>query len=105
MRAYGYSGRCCGCGIGALGLDAAFDAAPSADCAAKATAHVHINAIGDRTINVTEDVELWYTGGAGNHGWVFRIEDQSAQLQLLSPLSSYPAGRGSWKLRITYEPE
>jgi hypothetical protein len=79
--------------------------APSADCAAKASAQVRINAIGDKTVNVTEDIELWYTGAAANQGWMFRVEDQNSQIQLLWPLSTYPAGRGRWKLRITYEPE
>jgi len=80
-------------------------AAPSSDCAARATANVRIGARGETAVNVTEDVELWYTGAANNNGWVFRVEDQSAQIELLSPLSTYPNGRGSWKLRVTYEPE
>jgi hypothetical protein len=79
--------------------------ASGSDFAAKATAQVRISDRSPKTVNVTEDVELWYTGAAANQGWMFRLEDQNAHLQLLSPLSHYPAGRGAWKLRITYEPE
>jgi hypothetical protein len=80
-------------------------AAPATDCAAKASANVRISARGDRSINVTEDVELWYTGAAANHGWLLRTEDQHASLHLMSPIGTYPNGIGRWKLRITYEPE
>jgi hypothetical protein len=80
-------------------------AAGAADCAAKPSAVVKVEAAGDKTVNVTEDVELWYSGAAANNGWAFRFEDQAGYFYLLSPLSTYPAGAGSWKLRITYEPE
>jgi hypothetical protein len=79
--------------------------APASDCAARATAQLRIDARGEKTVNVTEDVELWYTGAAANQGWVFHAEDQNASLHLVSPVSTYPNGRGAWKLRITYEPE
>ena len=52
------------------------------------------------TLNVTEDVELWYTGAAQNNGWMFTVEDE-IQLRLNPP--TYTT-RGTWKLRITYEP-
>jgi hypothetical protein len=56
------------------------------------------------TVNVTEDVELWYSGAAVNHGWRINQELDGAILYLLSPVANYPLGRGCWKLRITYEP-
>jgi hypothetical protein len=55
----------------------------------------------DVTLNVTEDVELWYSGAAPNNGWMFTVEDDIV-LRLVPP--AY-AGRGSWKLRVTYEPQ
>lgn len=55
----------------------------------------------DMVLNVTEDVELWYSGAAPNNGWMFTIEDQIT-MTLIAP--AYTT-RGSWKLRITYEPE
>lgn len=55
----------------------------------------------DVTLNVTEDVELWHSGAAPNEGWMFTVEEQ-ASLSLLPP--TYTT-RGSWKLRITYEPQ
>lgn len=57
---------------------------------------------GEKTINVTEDVELWYTGAAPNHGWLFTVEDKDAYVQLQSPAYD---GTASWELRITYEPQ
>jgi hypothetical protein len=54
----------------------------------------------DVTLNVTEDVELWHGGAAPNNGWMFTVEEQ-ASLSLLPPSFG---SRGSWKLRITYEP-
>lgn len=77
----------------------------ASDSAAKATAQVKIIKRGEVNINVTEDVDLWYTGAAVNQGWIFRVEDQYGDMQLLFPISTYPNGFGSWKLHITYEPE
>ena len=41
---------------------------------------------GELTINVTEDVELWYTGAAENQGWIVTVEDPAALVRLNSPL-------------------
>lgn len=57
---------------------------------------------GEVTINVTEDVELWYTGAAENQGWIVTVEDPALLVRVHSPLW---AGTGLLKLRITYEPE
>jgi hypothetical protein len=51
-------------------------------------------------VNVTADVEMWYTGAAKNHGWLFTLEGDSLA-RFLPPAQPY---RGGWKLRITYEP-
>jgi hypothetical protein len=63
---------------------------------------VRISNTGDQVVNVTEDVELWYTGAAANHGWILTHEDTGSLIRLSSPVW---ATRGNWKLRITYEPE
>ncbi|MBM4071796.1 MAG: hypothetical protein FJ271_23150 [Planctomycetes bacterium] len=56
---------------------------------------------GETIINVTEDVELWYSGVVRNHGWMLSNEDSG-----LIRMGSWAfGGRGRWKLRITYEPE
>jgi len=56
---------------------------------------------GEMTINVTEDVELWYSGVVRNHGWILSNDD--AAMIRMGPWAF--GGRGRWKLRITYEPE
>lgn len=72
------------------------------DRAARASAVVRTTEGGEKVVNVTEDVELWYTGAAANHGWAITQEDPDAYVILHSPVWT---SRGSWKLRITYEPE
>jgi hypothetical protein len=72
------------------------------DRALKPSAVVRITDPGEKTVNVTEDVELWYTGAAANHGWSLTFEDAEGYVQLVSPVWT---GRGTYKLRITYEPE
>jgi hypothetical protein len=76
--------------------------------AARPSALARVTGRGDVAINVLEDVELWYTGGAPNHGWLLSVEDQNGQVDCFSPLSyggvEY-AGYGRWKLTITFEPK
>jgi hypothetical protein len=72
------------------------------DRVAKASAVVRTTEGGEKTANVTEDVELWYTGTAANHGWMLTMDDPDVYVSLPSPVWT---GRGNWKLRITYEPE
>lgn len=72
------------------------------DRAVKDAVVARVLEMGEHTVNVTEDVELWYTGAAANHGWLVSVEDPDVYVVLLSPLWT---GRGTWKLRITYEPE
>ncbi len=72
------------------------------DRAAKASAVVRTSEAGEKVVNVTEDVELWYKGASANHGWMLSMEDPDVYVVLNSPVWT---GRGSWKLRITYEPE
>ncbi len=72
------------------------------DRAVKVSAVVRTSEAGEKVVNVTEDVELWYTGASANHGWMLSVEDPDIYIVLNSPVWS---GRGSWKLRITYEPE
>ena len=56
--------------------------------------------LSEESVNVTGDVELWYSGAAENRGWMLTMEDDF-YIRLASP--SY-SNHGSWKLRITYEP-
>ena len=72
------------------------------DRAARATAMATIKGSGEQTLNVTEDVELWYTGAAANYGWILTTEDQDVYVRMPSPFWGAPKG---WKLRITFEPE
>ncbi|HEY8665210.1 MAG TPA: hypothetical protein VIL86_01035 [Tepidisphaeraceae bacterium] len=73
------------------------------DRAAAPTDIPRIVQAGQVTINVTEDVEMWYSGAAKNNGWIFTVEDPGTIVILASPLwNPIP---GSWRLRITYEPK
>ncbi|MCX5659502.1 MAG: hypothetical protein NTW19_07235 [Planctomycetota bacterium] len=74
----------------------------AADRATRPTAIVTMSAPAETIINVTRDLELWYTGAAPNNGWMLSVEDTDVTVRLASPVWS---GRGTWKLRITYEPE
>lgn len=74
----------------------------AADRATRPTAVVTLSAPAETVINVTRDLELWYTGAAPNNGWMLSVEDTDQTVRLASPVWS---GRGTWKLRITYEPE
>lgn len=57
---------------------------------------------GEHTFNVTEDVELWYSGAVKNYGWLLAAEDEMTYVMLSSPFWNAPKG---WKLKITFEPE
>jgi hypothetical protein len=77
---------------------------PGSDARPSVTARIPAGTT-EQVLNVTEDVELWYTGAASNHGWLILPEFDDREIGCLSPLSDYPPGRGRWKLSITYEPE
>jgi hypothetical protein len=56
-------------------------------------------------VDVTEDVELWYTNAVSNRGWILAIENQSGPFYSPSPYSPrYNSGK-RWKLQITFEPQ
>lgn len=74
----------------------------STDRASRPSVVVAVPGPGELTINVTEDVELWYSGVAENQGWIVTVEDPVALVRLSSP---FWTGLGRYKLRITYEPE
>jgi hypothetical protein len=73
-----------------------------ADRATRPTVILPLTTPGEKVVNVTQDVELWYTGAAPNNGWLFTTEDAEANIRIDSPLWN---ARGKWKLRITYEPQ
>ena len=72
------------------------------DRIAKASAVIRTTEGGVKRVNVTKDVEMWYTGDAPNHGWMLTLEDSVVYVILASPMWT---SRGTWKLRMTYEPE
>jgi hypothetical protein len=74
-----------------------------ADRAAKDSALVEVRGIGEYTMDVTEDVDLWYTGAAANRGWIMNVENAYA-VYLPAPYSPATGSGKQWRLRITYEP-
>ena len=58
----------------------------------------------EATVDLTEDVELWYTGGATNLGWIFNIEGSAGVIYLASPYCPSSPSAQQWKLVITFEP-
>ena len=74
----------------------------SSDRGTRPSAIVKLTKIGEQVVNVTEDLELWYTVAAPNYGWIFTVEDVGTMVRFRSP--EYDAA-AEWKLRITYEPE
>ena len=74
----------------------------SSDRATQPTDVIRLTENGDVVINVTEDVELWYTGAAPNEGWMLTVEDPEVRIVLPSPAWT---GQAAWRLRLTYEPK
>lgn len=72
------------------------------DRAVKATASASLKGAGEHAFNVTEDLELWYSGAAPNHGWLITTDEPMGWFRAQSPFWS---GVKLWKLRITYEPQ
>ncbi len=75
------------------------------DRAAKDSAVFKITKVGEYTVDVTEDIELWYTGGAVNRGWIFTHESDQGVFYISSPYSPQVNGGKQWKLQITFEPQ
>ena len=75
---------------------------PSSDRATRPTDIIRLTQVEEITINVTEDVALWYSGRAPNRGWMLSVEDPGVQVQFVSPAWG---GGSQWKLRLTYEPK
>ena len=71
------------------------------DRAIRPTDIVSVVKAGEHVVNVTEDVQLWYTGTAANNGWILTVEDPETQINMASTTWS---GAEGWKLRVTYEP-
>ena len=71
------------------------------DRVTKPTAIAKMKTAGEVTVNLTEDVELWYSGAATNEGWMFTVDDPDGFVRMTSPTWT---ATGTWKLRITYEP-
>lgn len=73
----------------------------SSDRATGSTASYRVKAQGDVTLNVTSDVEMWYTKAAPNNGWLFTVEEPSSTVIFYSHIYH---GYSPWVLRVTYEP-
>lgn len=72
------------------------------DRADRDSALFKFSAIGKHRVDVTEDVDLWYTGAAANRGWIIVMDAGLAYF----PAPYDPAGGGkSWSLQITFEPK
>ncbi len=74
----------------------------STDRATGSTASARVKAAVPVTLNVTSDIEMWYTKAAPNNGWMITVEEPSAMVAFYSHLYSAYA---PWTLRVTYEPE
>lgn len=75
----------------------------SSDRATRPTDIVRLTERKEVAINVTEDVNLWYSGIANNNGWMLSVEDPEVAVYFASPL--WEGSDQTWKLRITYEPQ
>jgi hypothetical protein len=76
------------------------------DRAAKDSGVFRWEKIGDSTIDVTEDIELWHTGAAANRGWVFALDTPHPNIIYApSPYAPHVGGAKQWKLQITFEPQ
>lgn len=76
------------------------------DRANKDSAVFKITKAGEYTVDVTEDLELWYTGGTVNRGWILTLERDGEIIYLQSPYTvGYLGGGKSWKVQITFEPQ
>lgn len=73
------------------------------DRVVKDTAVFKFPKVGEYTVDVTEDIELWYTGAATNRGWIMTLEPDG-NVYLPSPYSPPLQGGKQWKLQITFEP-
>jgi hypothetical protein len=71
----------------------------TSDRANKISAVFKLEKAGVQTADVTEDIELWYTGAVPNRGFVISLDEGVVYMT-----SFYPNG-GNWKLQITYEPQ
>ncbi len=75
----------------------------SSDRANKNSATFKFSKVGEQTADVTEDIELWYTGASPNRGWIFTM-DINNWAYFLSPYSPQSGGSKTWKLQISFEP-
>ncbi len=74
----------------------------SSDRAIRPTAIHPIAGPGEKIVNLTEDVEIWYAGAAKNQGWLITVEDPGVFARMFCPIFETES---QWKLRITFEPE
>ena len=75
------------------------------DRAAKVSGVFKVDKAGEYMVDVTEDVELWFTGAAPNRGWVLTNEPTGGIIYVPAPYGARSTGSKRWKLQITYEPQ
>ena len=71
----------------------------------KDSAMYRIEKVGDHTVDVTEDIELWYTKAVPNRGWILMIENNTGPFYSPSPYAPHHNTGKRWKLQITFEPQ
>jgi hypothetical protein len=76
----------------------------ASDRALQLTGAMTLKVRAENTIEVTQDVDLWYTGAAPNRGWILNLENDRGVTYLPSPYFPHGATPKSWRLLITYEP-
>ncbi len=69
----------------------------------KDSAVFKMSKVGEHTADVTEDIELWYTGAANNRGWILTLDE--GVVYLPTPYSLPGTTGKQWKLQITFEPQ
>ena len=55
-----------------------------------------------------DEHRLWFGGFRADpdrRGWIITADESGAALNMKSPISDYPSGRGVWKLSVEYVPD
>jgi hypothetical protein len=75
------------------------------DRTARDSAVIRVPKVGEYSVDVTEDIELWYTGAVPNRGWMMAFETDGPHIYIPSPYVPRGGARKEWKLQITFEPK
>jgi hypothetical protein len=75
------------------------------DRTAKDSSSIRMDKVAEYSADVTEDVELWYTGATANRGWILMIDNDSGPFYAATPYGGDENSSKRWKLQITFEAE